>query len=302
MEKMVKIGIIGAGIWGSNHAKALRSLGALCCIYDSDIVRAKNIAQTHGITVMQQLDEMLESDADGIILATPASTHAQIILNILKTGKGLLVEKPMVVDMNQALAVKSQMKADSKLVIGYTERFNPAVISLINCLEDKDKLSLTLFRVGNRPERIKDVGVVLDTMIHDINIVNHLLGPTRVSSAWSVKDVDKREIFVTATVESRTGTAHLVASWISNERLRMGIGVSHGTVVSSNFITQESKCLTGGKELITKGNGVDLLKAEDEAFIRYLRGEEKFPGQVDDAIADLDLALRILNKIEEQTL
>jgi len=297
MEKMVSIGIIGAGIWGSNHASALSGLGALCCIYDVDIGRAKSIAERHNVKALKELDDMLESNVDGIVLATPAATHSQIAVKILKAGKGVLIEKPLAINIDQALAIKNAMDVKSRLAVGYEERFNPAVISLIDCLKRKDGISLTIYRVGSRPERIRDVGVVLDTMIHDINIANYIFGPLKVSNVWSEKDKDGKEIFVTATLEGKAGTAYLVASWKSRERLRMGIGASPDAVASSNFITQQSTCLTGGKELAESRNKVDLLKAEDEAFIEYLKGRGKFPAGIDDALADMDLALKILDKI-----
>lgn len=297
MEKMVSIGIIGAGIWGSNHANALSSLGALCCIYDVDIGRAKTIAERHNVKSLQNLDEILESDADGIVLATPAATHSQIAVKILKTGKGVLIEKPLAVNLEQAIAIKNAMDKGSMLAVGYEERFNPAVISLIDCLKRKDGASLAIYRVGNRPERIRDVGVVLDTMIHDINIANYIFGQLKVSNVWSEKDKDGKEIFVTATLESQAGSAYLVASWKSKEKLRMGIGISPDAAASSNFITQQSTCLSGGRELTKSGNRVDLLRAEDEAFINYLKGQGKFPAGIDDAMADMNLALEILDKI-----
>ncbi|MEM0097154.1 MAG: Gfo/Idh/MocA family oxidoreductase [Conexivisphaerales archaeon] len=294
---MNKIGIIGAGMWGSNHANALSNLNALCCIYDINFNIAKNTADRYNINALHNLDEMLESDVDGIVLATPAATHYQIAVKILKAGKGVLIEKPLAVNLNQALAIKNAMNNKSKLAIGYEERFNPAVISLIECLKHKEKISISLFRVGSRPERIKDVGVVLDTMIHDINIANYILGPLKVSGVWSEKDKDKREIFVTVMLEGNKGAAHLTASWMSREKIRMGIGVSTDAVVLSNFITQESECNIGGKKITNGGNKVNLLKEEDEAFIKYLNDEDKFPTCIDDAMADMDIALEILNKI-----
>jgi UDP-N-acetylglucosamine 3-dehydrogenase len=296
MEKMTKIGVIGAGMWGSNHANALSNLKALCCIYDVDFSRAKTIADRYGVRALQDLDEMLRSDVNGIVLATPASTHSQIAVKILKAGKGLLIEKPLAVNLEQALAIKNAMNSESRLAIGYEERFNPAVISLIDCLERKDAKSVALYRVGRRPERIRDVGVVLDTMIHDINIANRIFGQLTVLSAWSEKDEGGREVFVTSTLEGSGGTAHLVASWASRERLRMGIGVCSDAVVSSNFISRESSCTMGGKKITKGGNEDDLLKDEDQAFIKYLGGG-KFPAGIDEGLADMKVATEILDRI-----
>ncbi len=294
---MTKIGIIGIGTWGSNHANVLSNLNSLCCVYDEDLSRSKNIAEHYNVKPVQNIDEMLESDVDGIVLATPAATHSQIAVKILNAGKGVLIEKPLAISMDQALTVKKAIDSGGKLAIGYEERFNPAVISLINCLKGKDNISISLYRIGSRPERIKDVGVVLDTMIHDINIANYLLGPLEVSSVWSTTDINGREIFVTATLDGKRGTAHLVASWISKEKLRMGIGISPDAIVSSDFMKQDSKCLLGGKEVANTLDKIDLLKAEDESFINYLNGKGQFPIGINDAMEDLSIAFDILNQI-----
>ncbi len=296
---MARIGIIGVGVWGSNHAKVLSSLNSLCCVYDQDLQRAKSIAERYSVIYMKSIDELLESNVDGIVLVTPATTHAIIAVKILKAGKGVLIEKPLSVTMEQAMDIKNYISKGARLAMGYEERFNPAVISLINCLKDKDNLSISLYRVGNRPERIKDVGVVLDTMIHDINIANHILGSLQVSYAWGRRDINGKEIFVTAALKGKTGTAHLVASWASMEKMRMGIGVSSDAIITFDLIKQESRCTFEGKETaFASANKVDLLKAEDEAFIKYLNGEGEFPVGIDDAVKDLSIALEILNKME----
>jgi predicted dehydrogenase len=172
---MPSLAIIGAGIMGANHGRVARTIPELTVtsVCDPDIERAAALALAIGAKYTSDVDEAL-ADADAVVLSTPSETHADLGTRILTAGRDLLVEKPIATTVADARRlVEAAAARDRVLMVGHVERFNAAVVELHQTVADP--ISLEFTRVGPYSKR-NLADVVLDLMIHDIDIARSLLG------------------------------------------------------------------------------------------------------------------------------
>ena len=172
----IKVGIIGVGYLGTQHARILSYLeGAeLKSVADLDLKKSMIIGNRHGVSYVQNFEEMLD-DIDAAIVAAPTSEHFSITKQLLLSGKSALVEKPMTDTVDQAEElVKLAKKNKLILQVGHLERFNPAVAAIEPHIDEPRFIEC--HRISPFKFRAVDVGVVLDVMIHDLDIVLHIAG------------------------------------------------------------------------------------------------------------------------------
>jgi len=169
------LAIVGAGVMGANHgrvAQAVREL-TVTAICDPDLDRAAASARPHGARYTRDLDEAM-ADADAVVLATPSDTHAELGVRVLKAGRDLLVEKPIATSADDGQTLIDAAQANDRvLMIGHVERFNPAIAELANLVDRPVALEIT--RASPYPGRIL-ADVVLDLMIHDIDLARAIIG------------------------------------------------------------------------------------------------------------------------------
>jgi predicted dehydrogenase len=220
--KKLRVGVVGVGHIGSNHARLYSKIEAadLTAIYDVDLARANSIAKKYGGTVAKSLDEFAEL-VDAASVATPTSSHHEIAAPLLERGKHLLVEKPIAENPQQASEL-AELAARSQLIlqVGHVERFNPVLDAL------EARLTHARFieahRLSPYPNRSTDIGVVLDLMIHDLEIILHLVrAPVQNIDAVGIPVLSKSEDIANARIRFENGcVANITSSRISPERMR----------------------------------------------------------------------------------
>lgn len=169
-----RLAIVGAGIMGSNHARLARTHqdARLVAVVDADVSRARAAAGDSGAAVLAEIDE-LEDIADAVIVATPTHLHVPVGVRLLELGLHVLVEKPIAPSSAEAAEmVAVSERVGRLLMVGHVERFNPAVSQLGDHVTGP--LHIEASRINPFTQRISD-GVVLDLMIHDLDIVLSLL-------------------------------------------------------------------------------------------------------------------------------
>jgi UDP-N-acetylglucosamine 3-dehydrogenase len=178
---MMKIGVIGTGSMGKNHARVCSELKdvELVGICDVDKNTAKVVAERFHTKAYTSYQDLI-AKADAVIIATPTSTHFDISTKALSAGKHVLVEKP-ICDTVQNAQTMVKKAEDEHLVLatGHIERHNPAVAFVKEGIQKNrfgDVISLSSQRVSNLPGRIRDVGVILDFGVHDIDVMRFLSG------------------------------------------------------------------------------------------------------------------------------
>src|SRR5256885_11075226 len=166
--KKLRVGVVGVGHIGSNHARIYSEITSadFTAIYDVDLARANSIAKKYGGTAAKSLDEFAGL-VDAASVATPTISHHEIGLHLLQRGKHLLVEKPITENPQDATEL-AELAARNKLSlqVGHVERFNP-VLSALEARLTHPRF-IEAHRLSSYPNRSTDIGVVLDLMIHDL--------------------------------------------------------------------------------------------------------------------------------------
>lgn len=181
MDKRLKAGVIGLGSMGYNHARVYSEINDIDLVAISDI-SGDNLKRTKKFCDNQYEDykEMIKKeDFDLISIVVPTSLHKEVAIEVMNKGINVLLEKPIASTIDEASEIiECAKKNNVKLTIGHIERFNPAIIELKKRL-DKGQIGevykIDVNRVGPFPPRIRDVGVVIDLAVHDIDIARYLL-------------------------------------------------------------------------------------------------------------------------------
>ncbi len=213
--------VVGTGALGRHHVRILASLpeAELVGIYDQKVELAAGLAEEHGTVSCRSLEELCER-AEAVVLAVPTFAHGQLGLEILKGGRHLLVEKPMTSTLEEADALLAAKAPGKVLAVGHVEFYNPAVRALL-AVGEKPRF-LEFQRLSQFTPRSLDVDVVLDLMIHDLQIL-HALDPSEIAEVRCTGiDVLSQKIDIaSARIELASGvTANITASRVSAEPVR----------------------------------------------------------------------------------
>jgi len=221
--KKLRVGVVGVGHIGSNHARIYSGLATAAdftAVYDVDLARANSIAKKFRATSAKSLEEFVEL-VDAASIATPTNTHHGIAIKLLRRGKHLLVEKPIAENPQHATEL-AELAAQNQLVlqVGHVERFNPVLSALETRLTHARFIEA--HRLSPYPNRSIDIGVVLDLMIHDLEIILHLVrSPVQNIDAVGIPVLSKSEDIANARIRFENGcVANITSSRISPERMR----------------------------------------------------------------------------------
>lgn len=182
--KQVKIGVIGVGVMGRRHCRIYSNLRQvqLQGICDAIPEVGRQVAQQYDVPFYERVDELLEQ-VDAVSLAVPTPLHFDLAMHCLAQGVHILVEKPITETVEQAEMLVEAAEASGLIVqVGHIERFNPTYLELKHVLEDMTLLAVNLRRLSAYEGSNTDVDVVLDLMIHDLDLVLDLMGQEPVSA------------------------------------------------------------------------------------------------------------------------
>lgn len=242
----MRVALVGSGGWGRNHARVLSEMGSLCAVCDADGDLAREFGSRYGVPHYTSARDLTERQAfDAAVVATPTVTHAGIAGDLIRAGKHVLVEKPFTYEPAEGRALQAMAsKAGVVLTCGYIERFNPAVESVRGMVAGcryGDLILLELHRENRIPLHIKDVGIIYDTAVHDIDTANWLFGEMpHVVFARSGRVTHPHEDFATIMLGySSNRTAMIACNWLSPRRVRTFRAAFSGAVVTGDFVTRE---------------------------------------------------------------
>ncbi|MGH9365783.1 MAG: Gfo/Idh/MocA family protein, partial [Thermoanaerobaculia bacterium] len=218
----VRIAVVGVGHLGRHHARVASHLpGARCVgVHDHHAGRADEVARAFGLRVLPGA-EAVADEADAVILATPTVTHARLAVFYLERGLDVLVEKPMAATVEEADAILAAGRAGRRVVaVGHVERHNPAIEAARAAV--LHPTFVEVHRLGVFTRRSLDVDVVLDLMIHDLQIARVLAGSPPVEVRAAGTPVLTRLIDIAnARIAFESGmVANLTASRVSSEKVR----------------------------------------------------------------------------------
>lgn len=302
----VRAGVVGVGSIGHNHARVYASLpqAKLTAVFDADPVRAREFAGKYGAQAVDSLEDFAGL-VDAASVATPTVTHREIGSFLLSRGIHCLVEKPIADKTEDAEAlVNLARKHDCLLQVGHIERFNPVLRQLEERLTEPRFIEV--HRLSPFPNRSMDVGVVLDVMIHDLEIVLFLVkSPIVHLDAVGVPVLSHREDIANARIRFANGcVANLTASRVSPEKMRK-IRVFQGDAyLSLDYQEQSGKIYRKeGSTIVPEEVRVEKeepLRLELASFIDCVARGERPKVSGAEAAAALQVALEITRQIRAE--
>lgn len=308
-EKTIKFGVIGAGKIGTFHTRTLANMKgvSLVGVCDPDILRAQKLAWQHNATPYSKVEE-LAPQVDAVIVAAPTPLHHQIGMYCLQHGVHTLVEKPIASTLQQARElILCAKQHDLVLQVGHVERFNPAVLEASKYINDPK--FITMNRMGPYDARMADIGVVLDLMIHDLDLLLTLV-PSEVQSidATGLSLFSNHEDLANVRIRFANGClADLTASRASFERARYMHLFQPDGYVSVDFMNARVKVYKKEKPVITSMQDLSVLypnvqkelpiTSEILHFIDCIRTHKTPSPSGEKGSRALELALKITDKI-----
>jgi len=303
---MIRIAVIGAGAFGSNHVRvAAENPGArLTHVVDVNLRRAREQAGLYNAIGVASIDEII-GQVDAAIIAAPTSVHAEIGCRLLEAGIDVLVEKPIAVTLADAdRLIEAAARKGRILQVGHLERFNPAIVELERIATLP--LFFEIHRMSVFTLRSLDVDVVLDLMIHDLDIVLALAhAELREIRAAGISILSPKVDIANVRLEFADGcVANLTASRVSTEKIRKLRVFQPGQYISLDYAKQSAAVCTVGGEAGLSFDQLSIktgepLKLQLDAFLDAVetRKQPKLAGKV--ARRTLEVALAVLDRIEQ---
>jgi predicted dehydrogenase len=303
MDK-VRVGIIGVGYLGMQHARILSYLeeAELKGVVDIDFKKAVEIGNRHGVKYFENYEDLLD-EIDAAIVATPTSEHFSISMRLLNEGKSVLVEKPITETVEQAeKLVAKASKSGLILQAGHLERFNPAVEAIENVISEPKFIEVQ--RLGSFSARSLDIDVVLDLMIHDLDIILALIrDDVKVIRSSGIHVLSEKIDIANARLEFKGGcVATLTASRVHQGKVRKLRIFEQTSCYSVDYINQEVKVFPlNGKQTDIKSIKIEKeepLKKELKNFFGCIRDGKTKKVSGEEALRALKLAYNVLREAE----
>ena len=282
MAAKVKVAVLGTGSLGKEHVRIYEQMDSareveLVGIYDINKEVVRHLAMKHRTHAYESLAELAD-EADAVSIVTPTNTHFELAKSLLHQGKHVLVEKPMTDDAPQAAELVQLAQAKNcVLQVGHVERFNP-VFNYLQTAAPEPRFIET-HRLSPYPARSTDIGVVLDLMIHDLDVVLAFVkSPVTSVDAVGIPVLSKSEDIANARLRFANGcVANLTASRVSPERMRK-IRVFSGGAMTS-YVSLDYRAQEGFIYRIARDNEEEssllkkLLHAKDSTIVSQFGGK-----------------------------
>lgn len=315
----IRIGVIGVGNMGQHHTRVLSLLKdvELVGVSDINIERGLDTASKYRVRFFEDYRDLLPH-VEAVCIAVPTRLHHAVGMTCLQAGIHVLIEKPIAASIAEAESlVNAAAEYQCILQVGHIERFNPAFQELCKVLKTEELLALEAHRMSPYSHRANDVSVVLDLMIHDIDLLLELAAaPVIKLTASGSRAADSGYFYVTATLGFANGIiATLTASKVTHRKIRRIAAHCKNSLTEADFLNNEilihrqttANCITEYGQVLYRQDGliekvytsnIDKLCAELEHFVNCVRGGNKPSVGGEQALK----ALRLASLIEQMAL
>ncbi|WP_430686014.1 Gfo/Idh/MocA family oxidoreductase [Leptolyngbya sp. AN02str] len=316
----IRVGVIGVGNMGQHHTRVLSLLKdvELVGVSDVNVERGLDTAGKYRVRFFEDYHELIER-VDAVCIAVPTRLHHPVGMACLQAGVHVLIEKPIAASIAEAESlVNAAAETNCILQVGHIERFNPAFQELSKVLKTEEILALEAHRMSPYSMRANDVSVVLDLMIHDIDLLLELAGShvVRLSASGSRASDSGYLDYVTATLGFANGiVATLTASKVTHRKIRRISAHCRNSLTEADFLNNEilihrqttANCRTDYGQVLYRQDGliekvytsnIEPLHAELEHFVTCVRGGNPPSVGGEQALK----ALRLASLIEQMAL
>ena len=283
--KKLGVAVVGTGFWGKNHARCYSELEStkLVAICDINKERAKAVADQFGVKAYKNSSKMLKNkDIEAISVCTWSTKLAKEAFKALRSGKHVLVEKPMATYSRQA---KNLLKVAEEnglhLTVGFLMRFIPGLIHIRESVQKKrigELVCATAKRVSQWPERIGDVGVVKDTAIHDIDVMRYISGenPTGIYAKTGNMKHRKFEDYAQIMLTYEDGkSAFIESNWLTPYKTRTLTVTGSDAIMRLDYMTQDLWIEDPKENLQPRYPWQEPLKLELQHFVDCIIEKKK---------------------------
>ena len=265
---MIKVGVIGAGHLGKIHLNILNNSDfELVGFHDTDVFNSEKLSQEKGYSFFKELHLLIEK-IDAAVIVSPTTTHFEIAKECINKGKHIFVEKPLTKDSNEAVLIETMAKKKGIIgQVGFVERYNEAFISCREFI--KNPKFIESHRLSDFNPRGTDVSVIMDLMIHDIDIILSInKSNVKKIDASGVSIISSTPDIANARIEFEDGCiANLTSSRISLKKMRKTRIFQEDAYISINFLEKEFQVV----KIRDKRKG----EAENSLIVKNNLGEEK---------------------------
>lgn len=303
---MIKVGVLGVGHLGKIHLNCLLNLSSrfsLVTFFDPSTIMAKAAMDITGLMPSHSVDHLLEQ-VDAVIIASSTASHFELATKCIRSFKHVFIEKPVCEDMQQAKSLlRLAQEAEVVVQIGHVERFNPAFQAAMK--EIKSPKMIVCHRLSPVNDRGMDVSVVLDLMIHDIDLILNLTkaSPRKILAygiPWRGSELDVAQV----TMEMDNGTSvHLYASRVNDVSVRRMQLFMSDQMVEIDFLDHRWRKLSAVEPSkaadwtsVEKGNAI---MDELASFANAIQKHSKVEVTLEDAIKSLEVALSIGSRCDQ---
>jgi predicted dehydrogenase len=301
----MRVGVIGVGIMGSNHARVFSDLpGArLVGVVDPDPKRRERVANAIGCRTFSNIDGLIADGVDAVTIAAPTHLHQDIALSCIERGLHVMVEKPIASTVEEGRSIIAAARnAGVTLMVGHVERFNPAVQAIKDAIRGEAILSIAITRVGPFPPRMSNVGVVIDLAVHDIDLIRWFTDSDIIDVQPQLSSaVAEREDIALLQFRTASGVlAHINTNWLTPFKARNVTVATRGKYIMGDLLTRQvTECFgfqaDGSYSMRHLSVGHDEpLRAELIAFVDAVRDGSKPAVSGEEAVASLEIATRCL--------
>src|SRR5438105_7303030 len=304
-ERPLRVGVVGVGVMGSNHARVFAGLPGteLVGVADPDRKQAEFVARTLGCAAVADVRELLERDVDAVTIAAPTHLHRDIALKCIARGVHVMVEKPIASSVDEGREIISAARrAGMTLMVGHVERFNPAVEAIKEAILGEDILSIAITRVGPFPPRMSNVGVVIDLAVHDIDLIRWFTDSDIVEVQPQLSSaVAEREDIALLQFRTASGVlAHINTNWLTPFKARTVHVATRKKYVMGDLLTRQvTECFgfqpDGSYSMRHLSVGhAEPLRAELAAFVGAIHNAAPPAVTGEEGVASLEISIRCL--------
>jgi len=277
---MLKVGVVGLGAMGQQHARLYSQLDCeLVGVVDAYADRAKEIGDKYSTKYYSDYHDLL-SKVEAVSIVVPTTLHHAIAMDFLREGVHCLVEKPIAINLHEAdEMIEAAERNRVNLAVGHIERFNPAVVKLKQILNEGTLGKLLIIstrRVGPFVPRIRDVGIVIDSATHDIGVVRYLMGKEPISVFSRVGSLKHpKEDHAIMVLDFVGTTACIEVNWFTPHKVRTLVATGSEGIASLDYIDQKVVVHNLANIDIPQIQKEEPLKLELEDFLQSVSEMKK---------------------------
>lgn len=305
---MIRIGVIGVGSMGKNHVRIYSEMDGVELVGISDVNKelVEELAHTFNTTPYTDYKKLLAQGLDAVSIVVPTKMHTSVTLDALNAGVNVLVEKPIADTLENAdLMINAAKEKGLMLMVGHIERFNPAVIKLKQIIESGllgKVVSISTRRVGAYNPRIRDVGVILDIGVHDVDIISYLYGK-KIDQVYTIAgaNIHSSEDHASIHLRFEHDYSGLVdVNWLTPHKVRTLTAVGVAGVAYLDYLKQS--LVLHDKEWVreAKVEPKEPLLNELQYFVRCVANKEQAHPNGEDGKHALEACMAAITSYHEE--